>query len=179
MGLGNWLKRRFGGSPPEMVPFLDVENARVIQIPARELRPGTIQVQVQGIEGPVWVLPDQLKPGEVAHPPFEEEIAAYVRQIRTAFAEHRSLTYEEWEDGFRRDADPAREIATWSHAAAVYTSFAANEPSAERRRDVYRCIVACLTSGPDSVWHVLKPAVLTKVEAEAVVNRFFGKGGSA
>lgn len=178
MGLGNWLKRQFGGSIPETVPFLDVENSRVIQIPARELRPGTIQVQVQGIEGLVWALPDQLQLGEVKHPPFEEDIAVYVRQIQTAFAEHRSLSYEEWEDGFRRDANPEREIAIWSHAAAIYTAFAANEPSADRRRDIYRCIVACLTTSPDSIWQVLKPAELTKAEAEAVVNRFYGKGGS-
>jgi hypothetical protein len=176
MGLRNWLKRWFGGgSPPEMVRFFDVESGRVVQIPASELRPGTIQAQIEGIDGVVWVLPDQLKLGEIKHPPFDEGIRAYIRQIQEAFAEQRPLSFEEWEEGFRRDATPEREIALWSHAADVYTVFAGREPSAQRRRDVYRCIVACLTSGPDAVWHVLRPEALSRAEAEQIVNRFFGK----
>jgi hypothetical protein len=179
MGLRDWLKRRLGpagGSSVEMVRFYDFETRRVVQIPASELRAGTVQAKVQGIEGLVWILPDQLKPGDVKHPEFDESIREYIRQIQTAFAEQRPLSFEEWEDGFRRDGHPAREIAIWSHAADIYTAFAATEPSAERRRDIYRCIVACLTSGPDVVWHVLKPNVLSRAEAQQVVNRFFGKG---
>jgi len=180
MGLRDWFKRRFGRgrNPTEMVPFFDVASRRVVQIPASELRPGVVQARIQGIEGLVWLLPDQLLPGEVKHPPFDEGVRAYIRQIREAFAEHRPLSFEEWEDGFRRDNNPDREIALWSHASDVYTAFAAGEPSAGRRRDVYRCVVACLTTGPDAVWHVLKPEVLSRAEAEQVVNRFFGGGGT-
>jgi len=178
MGLGDWLKRRFGRtgrSPVEMVRFYDFETRRVVMIPASELRAGTVQAQVEGIEGLVWILPDRLKPGDIKHPEFDEGIREYIREIQGAFAEHRPLTFEEWEDGFRRDGHPEREIAIWSHAADIYTAFAATQPSAERRRDIYRCIVACMTSGPDVVWHVLKPNVLSRAEAQEVVNRFFGK----
>jgi hypothetical protein len=177
MGLSDWLKRLFGGggSSTEMVPFFDVKSGRVVHIPALELRPGVVQARVQGIEGLVWVLPDQLKQGEIKHPPFDEGIRAYIRQIQEAFTEHRSLSFDEWEDGFRRDANPEREIAIWSHAADIYVAVAGSEPSAERRKDVYRCIVACLTTTPESVWHVLKPAVLSRAEAEQVVRRFYGK----
>jgi len=102
-------------------------------------------------------------------------IRAYIRQIQETFAEHRSLSFDEWEDGFRRDANPEREVAIWSNAADFYTAFAGSEPSAERRRDIYRCVVACLTSGPAGVWNVLQPEVLSRAEAEQVVDRFFGK----
>src|SRR5947209_3226879 len=100
MGLGDWLNRWLGGKrrPTEMVPFFDAETGRVVRIPASELRPGAVQARVQGIDGVVWLLPDQLKPGEVKHPPFEEGIRDYVRQIQAAFAEQRSLTLEQWED---------------------------------------------------------------------------------
>jgi hypothetical protein len=181
MRVGDWLKRRFGGGdrPAETVPFYDVESRRVVQIPASELRPGAVQAQVQGIEGLVWMMPSQLKQGEVRHPPFDESIRAYLRQIQEAFAEQFPLSLDEWEDGFRRDAHPEQEIALWLHAAQVYTDIAGSEPSAERRRDVYRCIAACMSSGPDTVWHILKAEVLSRAEAEQVVNRFFGKSGSA
>jgi hypothetical protein len=157
-----------------MVPFLDVPSGRVVRIPASELRPGVIQARVQGIDELVWVLPDQLKEGEVKHPPFGEDVRDHIRQIQAAFAEHRALSFEEWEDGFRRDARPEREIAIWSHAADVYQVFATQEPSPERRKDIYRVIVACLTTSPEAVWHVLRPAVLSKAEAEKVVKRFYG-----
>ena len=177
MGLGDWLRKTFGGRQPsqEMVPFLDAEVGRVVRIPASELRPGAIQIRLQGSNEVVWALPEQLHHGEVKHPEFDEGIRDYIRQIQTAFAEQRPLSFEEWEEGFRRDANPEREIAIWSHAADIYTAFTAAEPSADRRRDVYRCIVTCLTTGPDAVWKVLRPEVLSRAEAEDVVNRFFGK----
>jgi hypothetical protein len=177
MGFRDWIRRLFGrGRPPaETVPYFDVEVGHVVHIPVSELRPGVVQAHIQGIEGLVWVSPDQLQPGEVRHPPFGEDILAYLRQIQAAFAEHRPLSLEEWEDGFRRDANPEREIALWSHAADVYTAFAAEETAPERRRDVYRVIVTCMTTTPDTVWHVLRLDVLTRPEAERIVNRFYGR----
>ena len=177
MGLGDWLRKTFGGWQPshDMVPFFDTDAGRVVHIPASELRPGAIQVRLQGSDQMVWALPEQLQQGEVKHPEFGEDIRDYVRQIQAAFAEHRSLSFDEWEEGFRRDANPEREIAIWSHAADVYTALASNEPTADRRKDIYRCIVACLSIGPDAVWQVLRPEVLSRAEAEQVVNRFFGK----
>jgi hypothetical protein len=177
MGLGDWLRRLFGGRrrPQEMVPFLDVENGRVVRIPVSELRPGAIQVRLQGTDEVVWALPDQLHPSEIQHPEFDESVRDYIRQIQSAFAEHRPLSFEEWEDGFRRDANPEQEIAIWLHAANIYNDFTIDEPSAERRRDVYRCLVACMTTGPDTVWHVLRPEVLSRKETEKIVNRYFGK----
>lgn len=177
MGFRNWLRKLVGRQPSqETVPFFDVEAGRVVRIPASELHPGAIQVRVQGIDELVWALPDQLTPGEIKHPEFNDDIREYIRLIQEAFAEHRPLSVEEWEDGFRRDADPEQEIALWLHAAEIYTVFATGEPDAGRRQDVYRCIVACLTTGPDTVWQVLRPEALSRSEAEQVVNQYFGKG---
>jgi hypothetical protein len=177
MGLGDAPHKPYDSQQPsqEMVPFFDVENKRVIRIPASELRPGAIQVRLKGTNEIVWVLPEQLREGRVKHSEFDESIRAYIRQIQAAFAEQRPISFEEWEEGFRRDANPEPEIAYWSHAADIYTAFTANEPSAARRHDVYRCIVTCMTTGPDDVWRVLRPEVLSRDEAEQVVNRFFGK----
>ncbi len=181
MGLGDWLRKMFGGRrhsqdpSQEMVPFLDAETGRVVRIPASELHSGAIQIRLQGSDEVIWALAEQLHQGEIKHPEFDEGIREYVRRIQAAFAEHRSLSFEEWEEGFRRDANPEKEIALWTHAANVYTAFAGNEPAADRRKDIYRCIMTCLTTGPDAVWKVLRPELLSQVEAEQVVNRFFGK----
>jgi hypothetical protein len=158
----------------DMVPFFDFESGRLVRIPARELRPGVVQARIEGIDELVWVLPEQLKPGELKHPPFSPEVRAVIEQIQHAFAEPRPLSLEEWEDGFRRDTNPGSEIALWSHAADVYTVFALHEPDARRRADVFRIVVACLTASQESVWHVLETEVMTRPEAERIVARFHG-----
>jgi hypothetical protein len=58
-----------------------------------------------------------------------------IRKIRTTFLEHRSLTLEEWEHGFRCDWNPDPEIAIWSHAADVYAEFTRGVDSAAKRKD--------------------------------------------
>jgi hypothetical protein len=157
-----------------MVPFFDVETKRVVRIPAAELRPGVVQAQVQGIDELVWISPEQLHPGQIHHPPFDEDVRVYIRQIQEAFAEQRPMSFEEWEDGFRRDNHPEREIALWVHAANVYGTFTANEVVAERRADVYRIIVAALTAPRDKIWHVLKLSTMSRDEAEPVIRRIYG-----
>jgi len=176
MGFRTWLNR-FLGKPelPDTAPFYDFDSRSVVHIPRRELSPGAVQVQIQGMDGLVWVLPDQLQQRPIQHPLFDEDIRDYIRQIQGAFAEHRDLTLDEWEDGFRRDANPEREIALWSHAADVYVQFTSDEESHDRRVDVYRCIVACMTASPDSVWNVLEPQVLDRTEAQRVVDSFYGR----
>jgi hypothetical protein len=177
MGLFNWFRGIFGSrKTAETVPFYDARNRRVVRIPATELRPGVVQVRLAGQQDLVWVLPGDLHAGAARHPPFGEDLRKHIRQIKADFAEHRPLTLDEWEAGFRRDANPEREIALWSHAADVYRAFASQASSLERRQDVYRVIVACLTTSPDSVGRVLEPKVLTRAEAESIVKRFFGSG---
>ena len=161
----------------EMVRFFDVDSGRVVSIPASELAPGAIRAHIQGVDEVVWVLPEKLKEGPIRHPPFNEGIRGYIRQIQEAFAEHRPLSFEEWEIGFRRDANPAQEIALWLHAADVYTAFTGDEPSAERRHEVYRCVLACMNGSRDNIWHVFRHEALSRAEAEQVVKRFYGGGG--
>jgi len=118
--------------------------------------------------------PEQVQEGPLRHPPFEEDVRSYIRDIQAAFAEHRKLSVEDWEDGFRRDAHPEREIAGFSYAADVYRLFTRDEPNAARRSDVYRLLIACMTTSPESVWHVIKLDAVSRPEAERIVRRFYG-----
>ena len=114
--------------------------------------------------------------GKVKHPPFDKRIRKIIRHIQKTFAEHDKRSVKVWEDGFRSDTHPEKEIAYWSHAADIYKEFASGEVSHERCADIYRCIVTCLiTITPESVWHVFKPTVLSRAEAEQIVNRYYGK----
>ena len=160
---------------PELVPFYDFASRKVIRIPKKELAPGCVLAKIAGIgvEEAVWVAGDQLQPGPIQQPPFEEEVRKYIRQIQSAFAEHRPISVEEWEDGFRRDQNPESEIALWVHAAKVYSEFSANESDAARRKHLYQLVVCCLTAPPASIRQVLPPGPLTEGEIDAVLRKFF------
>ena len=164
-----------GEDPPNKnVPFYDVPNQRIIEIPRSELAQGAIQVQIDGVDGLVWVDAGQLKPSEICHPPFAGTRRESVMAIHQAFAEHRSLTYDEWEVGFRRDSNPDSEIAIWLHAAQVYTDFAEMETALARRQELHKILIACLTTEQDAVWNVLSLVEFTDDEAKKIVNRYYG-----
>lgn len=119
-------------------------------------------------------MPEQLREGPLRHPPFDEEIRTYIRDIQAAFSEHRDLTVDEWEDGFRRDANPEREIAMFSYAADVYRIFTQNENGEAKRAEIYKLLIACMTTAPASVWRVVKLQALDRERAEQIVRRFYG-----
>ena len=108
MGLGRWLREKFGGghATPGTVTFLDAGRGRVVRMPASDLPAGAIRVRLQGRDEPVWAMPEQFDPGPIRHAEFDEGVRGYIREIHAAFAEHRSLSFAEWEEGFRRDGDP-------------------------------------------------------------------------
>jgi hypothetical protein len=76
MGVRDWLRRVTGRRRPSqpMVPYLDVEAGRVVQIPASELRPGAVQACLQETNELVWVLPEDLRQGDVKHGEFDEGV---------------------------------------------------------------------------------------------------------
>jgi hypothetical protein len=165
----------------DTVQFFDHQANKVIDIPAAELAPGAICVRMEGREGEVWILPDfvSTKPGPAIHPPFNKSVRRHLRQIQSAFAEHNPQTFKQWEDGFRCDQNPLKEIAIWVHAAAVYQQFARREKCPKRRMEIYRCVVACMNAPLEHVWKVLEIDSLTYSEAESLVDRFYGRRKSA
>ena len=101
-----------------------------------------------------WIKISQLEGGPLRHAPFEDEgVRRLLRQIQETLAEVEPRTVEQWEDGFRRDHHPDREIATWLHIAAVYHRFTKSGPglptlSLEDKREVFTVCLACSVNGP-------------------------------
>ncbi|MCI0457464.1 MAG: hypothetical protein L0Z62_10885 [Gemmataceae bacterium] len=104
--------------------------------------------------GKQWLRLSQLEEGPLRHPPFEDEgVRRLLRRIQEILAEVEPRTVAEWEDGFRRDCHPEREIATWLHIAAVYHYFMKSRPglpdsSLEEKRAVFQVCLACSLNGP-------------------------------
>ena len=157
-----------------MARVYDIETRNVYQIPDAELAPGMLQARIQGIEGTVWVDASQLRRGEPKFFQFGEDLRDNIRAIKATFDEVSPQSLEEWEDGFRRDADPKREIDLWLHMADVFDR-ATEEKSLtlEQKRDYFRVIVACSNAPRDQVLFVADRKVISRSEAEQVVTLFF------
>ena len=186
----NWLDRfrkKVGGpklpsqqarvNDEPRVQVYDVPTGTLSTIPARELAPGMVRVTINGVEGDCWVRPDQLQQSPYQHPPFDEEARAYLHQIKDALDEVHPMSLEEWEDGFRRDRNAEREIAIWLHIAQVYVRLTKDKSVAPgERQDVFRILLACANNPRERVLAMAGVQVLSRPEAEAVMEEFYGIG---
>lgn len=158
----------------DFVSVLDTTTQTVTRLPARELSTHMVEAQVDGIEGTVWVDVRELRPGQYQHPPFTEEVRDILREIKEAVDEFYCLSMEQWEDGFRRDAHPEREIAAWYYLATLYRNLTSSrELSLQQRRDYFKLLVTCLNSPREHVLHVFSPDAISVAEANDVMDQFY------
>ena len=61
--------------------------------------------------------------GPIRHPELPAALIERIRRLEETFVEIYPVTHEEWLDGFKRDANPEREIAIWEYMASAYTQF--------------------------------------------------------
>ena len=163
-------------SKNELVRYFDAPNNQIIEIPRAEIAAGAIQVQFEGVEGLVWALAGELNLSEIKHPPFTGERREAVQKIHATFAEHRELSYDEWEEGFRRDTNPDSEIAVFLHAAEIYNDYATPETTLEIRKEIHKILIACLTTQQDTVWDVLSLAEINREKAQQIIDRYHAIG---
>ena len=118
-------------------------------MPARVLNQDMVRGRMQETGEEVWVESAQLaNPRELRHPPFPAGVRAKVSQILDTFKEVHPLTLAEWEDGFRHDMHPEREIAIWLHLRECYLHFTGGRPlTLDQKRDIFEVIVLASFNG--------------------------------
>ncbi|MDF3056594.1 MAG: hypothetical protein K0R17_809, partial [Rariglobus sp.] len=139
--------------------------------------PGAVLVQIQGQPHSVYADGSQLQPGDYKHPPFEGEMKEAIQSLVIDLAEVRPLSLEEWEDGFRRDRTPDREIAGWLHLAAILTTMTDRfSLDLQKRKECYRVLVACYTGERTTVRERSDPQLLSDEQIDLAVKYFFEGG---
>lgn len=172
-------RRQFRPLGRGMVQVLDPRTGVVTTIPADELGPEMVRVRVTGlagVEGPVWMDPRniRIRKAPLRHPPFDAETRERLRRIKAAVDEMYPITLGEWEDGFRGDLHPQREIALWTHVAAIYTELTSQAGmNLDRKREVYGLLLRCTSSTADQVLSLAHPEFLSPEEVQEVVTRYF------
>src|SRR5438105_5018505 len=110
----------------KMVRVYDPESKRTITISARELAPGMILTRTEGEAEDVWKDASTLTAGgPVRHPPLPDSRPIF-EWFSRLFATAMPQTPEQWEIGFRRDVNYAKEIFLWAHVAEVFERLTAD-----------------------------------------------------
>jgi hypothetical protein len=152
----------------DTVRVYDPDTGRTTTIPARELAPGMIRVGLEG-EGLVWVPAAVMKAGPIRHPAMPG-LRPLFRRLSETFAEVHPVTPEQWEDGFRRDRYPTKELKLWVRIADAYRHFAGRVPSADGRRDLFRLLLACANNGRDHALTTVNLTALSRRRAGEVID---------
>ena len=164
----------FGRPKHDLVPYYDFETRTTARIPKAELRPGLILIQIEGQHEPVYADPTQLEKGPHRHEKFTGEDAAAIQGLVDDLADVYAQSYDEWEDGFRRDHNPSWEIASWVHLATVLNRMTVRfDFSPEKRRDCFRVLLACSTGERATVRERSDPKFLSPEEVQAAMAGFF------
>lgn len=172
-----FLARLFRRPQPELVPYHDSATGRAVMIPKAELGPGAVLIHIAGEPHPVYADSAQLKQSDHRHPPFEGDVKEAIESLASDLSSVRPMSYEQWEDGFRRDQNPERELAGWLHLAAILKilseRFAFDD---DQRKECYMVLVACYTGDRETVRQRSDPRFLTNEQVNLAVKYFFDGG---
>jgi len=155
------------------VRIYNLITKKINVIPAAELAPGMVEAEVAGI-GRVWIAAAQVPDGNVKNAPFDPEIREFIRKnIQEPLAEVHPMTLDKWEDGFRRDNNPEREIGVWCRIATRFVKFSNSENlNRAQRQECFTVMLNCTTCPEDKVLEVVKLEALTRKQAQCVIEAF-------
>ncbi len=159
----------------QMVTLWDASSNTFTQIPKCELAPGMVQCKIQGRKGLVWreAVSINLNNTPYRHPKFEGEICKLIGSLSMSFAEVYEHSYDFWEDGFRKDTNPLKEIHIWMVVAQVYHNFAEGR-SLAYRKELFQLVLRCTLSSKVNLPIVFDRNLLSAGEVEAIANAYYG-----
>jgi|TARA_B110000196_G_C21133460_1_gene659747 hypothetical protein len=153
------------------VPVYNVKTGEVNSLPQEDLGPEMVRVRLEGEI--FWIDSNDLNPSKYQHPVFEGDRKKRVQTILTKLEEVYPQTYEEWEDGFRRDTNPDNEISIWERITSVYRKHSDNVNSLELKKEIFRVALICSYSTPDVVLSQAGIEKLKKSDAEKIIRDFY------
>ncbi len=156
------------------VKVVDPISGGTKDIPTSELAPGMSYVLAGGSDQPVWLDGSRFVQGPHRHPPFSGEDRAQILFLQESLSDVHPMSFDAWEDGFRRDLNPDQEIAVWVRAARCLQNFAPHQgASPEKRQEAFTILVACMNGTPETVLELLPRDILDKANGQKLVDSFF------
>jgi hypothetical protein len=156
------------------VRVYDSATKKINTIPAAELAPGMVEAQVEGV-GLVWINSAEVKGGgKFKHTPFEPELRDFIeREIQKPLTDVWPKTLTQWEDNFRRDAEPEQEIGVWRRIAERFAEFSKSERlNQAQRQECFAIMLHCSTVSPEQILEVVPLKALTREQAQRAIETY-------
>jgi len=173
MNYDNTTINEEGSAPNERtVQIYDPKTKHISQIPESELAPGWIKAKIQGTDRVFFVEAAQLNSkGEFKHERFTGERRRLMKYFSRVFASVYPRTRQEWEDEFRKDQNPDKEIAIWTVIADVFEYFTKGRSFPfKTKMDYFRIIVSWSINGLDAALQVINLKMLSMEQAQEVID---------
>lgn len=160
----------------EFVKVYNFKTKIVTSIPAAELSPHMVRIQLNGSKEVYWADASTLDAatGRYWHPPFTGKLKDEIVFIQRALSDVYFNTLEYWEDGFRQDLNAKQEIALWFRVAMLFSIFAdTHRLNREQKHEAFSVLGACLNGTRSTVFEIAKLSLLPRVLAEELVDDYF------
>lgn len=156
------------------VKILNPATKEILTIPAAELAPGMVEVDLIGV-GRVWIsAADVNLHGNFKQLPFNADIHPLLQHLKTALDEVYPKSLAEWEAIFRKDSNPGQEMSHWLTIADTYQQCTEGKTlSLKKRKEYLRLIISCSHSPREHVFQIYRPETLSRAEADQVVALYY------
>ncbi len=160
----------------EKVEVRDIKTGKFSVVLKKNLGEEMILVENEKSGKKYWVNRYDLIQSGYRHPPFSGEIKQRLLTLMNTFSEvSKFKNYEKWEDGFRRDNNPEREIKVWEYIAKQYKKFSPKYKFIEEKLDIYYLLITCSSSKKDIVLQTTKLNKLSVDDAKIIINSYYSK----
>ncbi len=157
----------------ENVEVYDIDTKSIRLVPQENLGPEMVRIELNGRI--MWTDGNKLKPNDYQHDPFEGVRKERVMFIMRSLAEVYPQTYDEWEDGFRRDQDPDNEISIWEYIINIYEKHSHFVESPQKKKEIFYVTARCSTSEAIKVLNQVDLSVLPIKEAKDIISDYYEK----
>src|SRR5690606_28090071 len=114
----------------------------------------------------VWISGEELEQGDIQQE-LDSSVLPYVIEIKKGLDEVYHQSLKEWEEGFRRDSNPEKEIAIWLVLSQRYqTCVSTRSLSMAQKQDVFRIVLSCVNNGRQHALQAVALGALSKGEAQ-------------
>ena len=160
------------------IKFYDPETQKIVEIPSTELTANCVGGYVEGI-GEVWMVDDGLPNIPIRHADLSKKLRKDIRRIAAEMADLLPQTIEQWEDGFQRQVDPAKEVALWLHMIAVLRECGKGEQlSHDQRMEIYLFVLKyslCPAGSTDTILDAITPITISRETALKAMRLYDGE----
>src|SRR5665213_188402 len=158
----------------KIVRIYDPVTGKIGAIPSAELAPGMVEADVEGV-GRAWINSAAVKLSDkFKQPPFEPWLKDFIeKEIQKPLAEVWPKTLAQWEDIFRREAEPEQEIGLWCRIAERFEEFSKSESlNPAQRQDCFAIMLHCSTVPPEQILEVVPLKALTREQAQRAIEAY-------